>query len=625
MRALTQFYEQHKNQMAGAPKSPAFQPRNQPAQELESPLQPSLTYHHSCHDPKDSQKDRVPFHSCPRIDNPAAKEYSVARKLSLGRVPRSEEGRMAKIMVFVRLRPMGRREIELGSKSCVRITDDRDVYLTELSSEMDYLRRLNRVSGRHFSFDAAFSDHATQQHVYSTTTADLVQGVLQGRNGSVFCYGSTGAGKTYTMLGTLKNPGVMVLAMKDLFSKIRQRNCDSNHGVHLSYLEVYNETVRDLLSPGRSLVLREDKHQGIVAAGLTHYKAYSTDEVMALLQQGNLNRSTEPTRLNETSSRSHAILQVMVEYREKDSDVTLVGKLSLIDLAGSERAIATDKRTLRSIEGANINRSLLALSSCINALVEGKKHIPYRNSKLTQLLKDSLGGACNSVMIANVSPSSLQFGETQNTLHWADRAKEIKTNQENIIQLIPKSDGDSQAKLLLELQKENGDLRLQLARLQQKLLTMEARSTAAESSPTATAAQRKPMRSILNLNTPSCNSSRKKRNTDVTIEEVLKAKEKLKREHAMQLERLKREQILQMKQKDELIFEITNSAAAAAAASTVSTTVAKKRRFWDSNATSNNPSKMTTERKTRKSKEVSTVIGASPSKTRTRTRSTLLK
>jgi kinesin family member 18/19 len=109
------------------------------------------------------------------------------------------------------------------------------------------------------------------------------------------------------------------------------------------------------------------------------------------------------------------------------SVVTRVGKLSLIDLAGSERAIATDQRSQRSLEGANINRSLLALSSCINALVEGKRHVPYRNSKLTQLLKDSLGGSCNTVMIANISPSNLSFGETQNTLHWADRAKEIKT------------------------------------------------------------------------------------------------------------------------------------------------------------------------------------------------------
>jgi kinesin family protein 18/19 len=125
----------------------------------------------------------------------------------------------------------------------------------------------------------------------------------------------------------------------------------------------------------------------------------------------------------------------VVEYRVRDAAtmniVNRVGKLSLIDLAGSERALATDQRTLRSLEGANINRSLLALGSCINALVEGKKHIPYRNSKLTQLLKDSLGGSCNTVMIANISPSSLSFGETQNTVHWADRAKEIRLKVES--------------------------------------------------------------------------------------------------------------------------------------------------------------------------------------------------
>ncbi|CAL0301818.1 unnamed protein product [Lupinus luteus] len=290
-----------------------------------------------------------------------------------------------------------------------------------------------------------------------------------------------GAGKTYTMLGTVENPGVMVLAIKGLFSKIGQRSCGGSHVVHLSYLEVYNETVRDLLSPGRPL--------GIVAAGLTQYRAYSTDEVMALLQQGNQNRTTEPTRANETSSHSHAILQVVIEYRVRDSSMNTikrVGKLSLIDLAGSERALATDQRTLRSIEGANINRSLLALSSCINALVEGKKHIPNRNSKLTQLLKDSLGGTCNTVMIANISPSILSFSETQNTIHWADRAKEIRLKvsdaNEDLLP-VPEIETD-QAKLILELEKENHNLRIQLAKQQQKLLTLEAQSLAAHSSPT---------------------------------------------------------------------------------------------------------------------------------------------
>ncbi|CAO2183402.1 unnamed protein product [Urochloa humidicola] len=473
-----------------------------------------------------------------------------------------------RILVFVRLRPMSRKEKEAGSRSCVKIVNKKEVYLTEYASENDYLR-LKRLRGRHFCFDSAFPDSTTQAEVYSTSTADLVEGVLQGRNGTVFCYGATGAGKTYTMLGTMENPGVMVLAIKDLFSKVRQRSDDGNHSIQLSYLEIYNETVRDLLSPGRPLHLREDK-QGIVAAGLTQYRAYSTDEVMKLLQQGNKNRTTEPTRVNETSSRSHAILQVVVEYKSMDgvNIVTRVGKLSLIDLAGSERALATDQRTLRSIEGANINRSLLALSSCINALVEGKKHIPYRNSKLTQLLKDSLGGSCNTVMIANISPSNLSFGETQNTIHWADRAKEIKTKalttaNEDVLN-VPDSEAD-QAKLLLELQKENSVLREQLVKQQQKLLTVQAQSLASNTSPqqspvpsshvsTPCSTQRKVKRSILAGNCFNTPDSKKPAADNAKVGELQRKVKTLEAE----IEKMKKEHILQLKQKDEFIRDLIN-------------------------------------------------------------------
>ncbi|XP_026402479.1 kinesin-like protein KIN-8A isoform X1 [Papaver somniferum] len=476
----------------------------------------------------------------------------------------------SRILVFVRVRPMAKKEKEAGSRNCVRIVNRREVYLTEFASEKDYLR-LKRLRGRHFTFDASFPDPTPQQDVYSSTTAELVEGVLQGKNGSVFCYGPTGAGKTYTMLGTMDNPGVMVLAIKDLFAKIRQRSCDGNHVVHLSYLEVYNEMVRDLLSPGRPLVLREDK-QGIVAAGLTQYRAYSTDEVMALLQQGNKNRTTEPTRANETSSRSHAILQVVAEYRVRHASMNVVnrvGKLSLIDLAGSERALATDQRTLRSLEGANINRSLLALSSCINALVEGKKHIPYRNSKLTQLLKDSLGGVCNTVMIANISPSNISFGETQNTLHWADRAKEIRTKAcqaDEEIMLVPETETD-QAKLLLELQKDNRELRIQLARQQQKLLTVQAQSLAGNSSPAPSSVsslmtpppsiqpneRKRTKSSIFARNCFNTPESKKKADTNETIREL---KENVKALEA-EMEKMKREHLLQIKQKNDFIRELS--------------------------------------------------------------------
>lgn len=518
--------------------------------------------------------------SCPIKKALPALPAPPARKLSLGGAVGSKlkatgevgagsaEAAESRILVFVRLRPMSRKEKEAGSRSCVKIVNKKEVYLTEFASENDYLR-LKRVRGRHFCFDSAFPDSTTQAEVYSTSTADLVEGVLQGRNGTVFCYGATGAGKTYTMLGTTENPGVMVLAIKDLFFKVRQRSNDGNHSIQLSYLEIYNETVRDLLSPGRPLHLREDK-QGTVAAGLTQYRAYSTDEVMKLLQQGNKNRTTEPTRVNETSSRSHAILQVVVEYRSVDGVnlVTRVGKLSLIDLAGSERALATDQRTQRSIEGANINRSLLALSSCINSLVEGKKHIPYRNSKLTQLLKDSLGGSCNTVMIANISPSNLSFGETQNTLHWADRAKEIKTKAlatttEEVLN-VPDSETD-QAKLLLELQKENSVLREQLVKQQQKLLTVQAQSLALNTSPqqspapsshvsTPCSTQRKVKRSILTGNCFSTPDSKRPAADNAQIRELQRKVKTLESE----IEKMKKEHILQLKQKDEFIRDLIN-------------------------------------------------------------------
>ncbi|ONK69719.1 uncharacterized protein A4U43_C05F26010 [Asparagus officinalis] len=598
MKALTLLYEQHKK-LASAkthpnPNPSILQPetritalldsnrKNKEGRLQEEPqregllmrenlaskpaLKKPITYSRA--EEKENQEinvsDRIEVYSCPK------KPTLPARKLSMGGLGPMSEGMVVKtkkmvvgpvsenrengsrIMVFVRLRPMSRKEKEAGARSCVKIVDHKEVYLTGFALETDYLR-FKRIQGRHFCFDTSFPEPTAQQEVYTTTTADLVEGVLQGRNGTVFCYGATGAGKTYTMLGTVENPGVMVLAIKDLFFKIRQRSCDGNHSVHLSYLEVYNETVRDLLAPGRPLVLREDK-QGTVAAGLTQYRAYSTDEVMALLQQGNMNRTTEPTRVNETSSRSHAILQVVAEYRVKDSGnlLTRVGKLSLIDLAGSERALATDQRTQRSIEGANINRSLLALSSCINALVEGKKHIPYRNSKLTQLLKDSLGGPCNTVMIANISPSSLSFSETQNTLHWADRAKEIKTKTSTMneeVTLMPESETD-QTKLVLELQKENSELRQQLVRHQQKLLTLQAQSLASNSSPSPSpllsplSAPRRTKRSLLTTNCFGTPPPSEAKNSD-----TIKALE-------AEIERLKKDHALELKQKDDLIREL---------------------------------------------------------------------
>lgn len=203
----------------------------------------------------------------------------------------------------------------------------------------------------------------------------------------------------------------------------------------LSYLEIYNETIRDLLVPGGSkqgLMLREDANQAVSVAGLSSHRPQNVQEVMDMIVRGNEYRTMSPTEANATSSRSHAVLQINLSQKDRNADICephTMATLSIIDLAGSERASATKNRGERLQEGANINKSLLALGSCINALCDPRKrnHVPYRNSKLTRLLKFSLGGNCKTVMIVCVSPSSQHFDETQNTLRYANRAKNIQT------------------------------------------------------------------------------------------------------------------------------------------------------------------------------------------------------
>ena len=292
-----------------------------------------------------------------------------------------------------------------------------------------------KVKDQVFAFDRVYDENANQADVYEGTTKQLLDSVLDGYNATVFAYGATGCGKTHTITGTAQMPGIIFLTMQELFEKIHERSDDKEAEVSLSYLEIYNETIRDLLVPGGSkqgLVLREDSQQAVTVTGLTSHHPRDVQEVMDMIVQGNEYRTVSPTAANATSSRSHAVLQINVAQKDRSSAVSephTMATLSIIDLAGSERATATLNRGARLKEGANINKSLLALGSCINALCDPKKyrHVPYRDSKLTRLLKFSLGGNCKTVMIVCVSPSSAHFDETQNTLRYANRAKNIQT------------------------------------------------------------------------------------------------------------------------------------------------------------------------------------------------------
>ncbi|KAF8942155.1 kinesin-like protein Klp5 [Haplosporangium gracile] len=296
-----------------------------------------------------------------------------------------------------------------------------------------------RFKDMRYAFDRVFHEDAQQEEVFENTTRHLIDGVLNGYNGTLFAYGATGCGKTHTISGTLERPGIIFLTMQELYDRIKEMEDEKTVEVSLSYLEVYNETIRDLLAkPGSdsvkpaSLHLREDSAKKISIAGLSEHHPKGMDALMDLVLMGNENRTMSPTEANATSSRSHAVLQINICQRLKTANVSedfTIATLSLIDLAGSERASATKNRGTRLTEGANINKSLLALGNCINALCDNKPkaHIPYRDSKLTRLLKFSLGGNCKTVMIACVSPSSQHYEETHNTLKYANRAKNIKT------------------------------------------------------------------------------------------------------------------------------------------------------------------------------------------------------
>lgn len=294
---------------------------------------------------------------------------------------------------------------------------------------------VRQARDKQYAFDRVFGESASQQAVFEGTTEHLIDRVIAGYNATVFAYGATGAGKTYTMMGTAQNPGVVVLTMQELFRRVDQ-STETRFKIAVQYLEIYNETLHDLLAPSGPLPLRADPQGGCAAAGLSQHHPTSALEVLQLLERGNQNRTQLPTEANSESSRSHAVFQILLSVQDRTANVRTrkrVGKLSLIDLAGSERAKMTKNRGDRLVEGANINRSLLALGNCINALCSGRKHIPYRDSKLTRLLQDSLGGNCQTVMIANVSPSSMMYEDTHNTLEYANRAKEIKTRVERNI------------------------------------------------------------------------------------------------------------------------------------------------------------------------------------------------
>ncbi|KAF3420594.1 hypothetical protein E2986_03109 [Frieseomelitta varia] len=387
-------------------------------------------------------------------------------------------GSQTSIKVIVRIRPQNQNEMQSNYKTVVKVVDDKMLIFDPKEEQnpffyhgvaqkgRDLLKKQNKEL--QFIFDKIFDVTSDNNDVFEGSTKDLICNLLDGYNCSVFAYGATGAGKTHTMLGNGDDPGITYRTVAELFSEIEKQSEQREFNLGVTYLEIYNENVQDLLHKSGPLHLRDDGRCGVIVAGLKIITIQNAEELLTLLAKGNKNRTQHPTDANEESSRSHAVFQVYINITNRlDGQVRQV-KLSMIDLAGSERASATGCKGARFKEGANINKSLLALGNCINKLADGAKHITYRDSKLTRLLKDSLGGNCQTVMIANITSSSFSYEDTYNTLRYANRAKKIKTHiKKNILSC--EMHVTAYIKMVEEQKKE-------INYLKQKLLTFENKS-----------------------------------------------------------------------------------------------------------------------------------------------------
>ncbi|XP_067142044.1 kinesin-like protein KIF18A isoform X1 [Centruroides vittatus] len=382
------------------------------------------------------------------------------------------------VKVVVRVRPA--LESGINDRKIIRTVDSKMLifdpkeeiefyFQGQKHSVRDFSRRPNKDTK--FIFDHVFGEDSTNEEVFECTTKNMINELLNGINCSVFAYGATGAGKTFTMLGSSFKPGIVFMTVMELYNRIEEIKDDQIFTIKVSYLEVYNETVRDLLNPSNQLIVREDPERGVVVNGLSYHEPNGAGHLLNLLQQGNCNRTQHPTDANSESSRSHAVFQVYVQQKEHTKDlssVVRIAKMSLVDLAGSEKAKVALGAAARLREGANINRSLLALGSCINALADrkqNKNHIPYRNSKLTRILKDSLGGNCKTVMIAAISSTTESYDDTYNTLKYADRAKNIRLNLKQNIMSV-----DNHISRYVKIIE---DLRDEITRLKEKLQTYD--------------------------------------------------------------------------------------------------------------------------------------------------------
>ena len=382
------------------------------------------------------------------------------------------------VKVVVRCRPLSSKETAAKRQKVV----DMDLKMGQITVS-GTKRDKNTKVVKTFTFDQVYDETSTQKEIYDNTAKNIVQSSLDGYNGTIFAYGQTGTGKSHTMEGKDNPPelrGIIPNACCHIFDEIARSNATTEFLVRSSYIEIYNEEIRDLLSknPQNQLELKENPDKGVYVKGLSAFVVKGVKEILNVITVGKRNRTVGETLMNQDSSRSHAIFMITIEsstiagpqgqegaepsssspgMENKQSAQTIrVGKLNLVDLAGSERQSKTGATGSRLKEATKINLSLSALGNVISALVDGKGgHIPYRDSKLTRMLQDSLGGNTKTLMIANIGPADMNFDETLSTLRYANRAKNIKNK--------PKINEDPKDAMLREFQEEIARLKAQLA------------------------------------------------------------------------------------------------------------------------------------------------------------------
>lgn len=390
---------------------------------------------------------------------------------------------MEKICVAIRVKPTSTQEANNGTRWKVAANT------ISLHSALG-----TPIKGQTYSFDTIFGVSTTNAEIYEEHAKDLVLSAVSGFNGTVFAYGQTSSGKTYTMQGSATDQGVTRLAIQDVFTSI-DKIVDREFLVRVSYMEIYNEEINDLLAPdNRKLQIHESIERGIFVAGLREEIADSVEQVIAVLERGEAQRHLAETDMNVNSSRSHTIFRMVIESRDKSHDSTQdsdpsaqdavrVSALNLVDLAGSERISKTGAEGVRLREGAHINKSLTTLGMVINKLSEGGgkqgAHVPYRDSKLTRILQSALGGNARTSIICTINPDEIHIDETRGTLQFASRAKRV-TNCAQVNEILTdaallkrQKEEIKELKRRLEGSSHSEDLKKEILQLRNDLLKYE--------------------------------------------------------------------------------------------------------------------------------------------------------